>query len=126
MKPIIGITANYSYDGTGECADGIGTQGQEWRLLADDYICAICRAGGLPIILPIMDDMEDVKQLLMGVDGVLFPVDTMCNPVIFRNFRQANAAEWYLAGTFRKTSWSNIFFRKQASLYLESAGELKS
>lgn len=72
MKPIIGITANYSYDGTGECEDGIGTQGQEWQLLADDYICAICRAGGLPMILPIMDDMEDVKQMLMGVDGVLF------------------------------------------------------
>lgn len=72
MKPIIGITANYSYDGTGECADGIGTAGQEWQLLADDYIASISRAGGIPMILPIMDDMEDVKDMLKNVDGVLF------------------------------------------------------
>lgn len=40
MKPIIGITANYSFDGSSEFAEGIGAKEQEWQLLADDYIAS--------------------------------------------------------------------------------------
>lgn len=47
MKPIIGITANYSFDGSSEFAEGIGAKEQEWQLLADDYIASFGRAAFL-------------------------------------------------------------------------------
>ena len=54
MKPIIWITANYSFGGSSEFAEGIGAREQEWQLIADDYIASVTRAGGVPIILPVV------------------------------------------------------------------------
>ena len=49
MRPVIGITCNYTYDGSGPFAEGIGAREQEWQLLADDYVAAVTAAGGLPL-----------------------------------------------------------------------------
>lgn len=75
MRPIIGITANYMYDGSAEFAEGIGARDQEWQLLADDYITSVQAAGGIPVILPVLRegaDHETARRLIDGVDGVLF------------------------------------------------------
>ncbi|WP_240840137.1 gamma-glutamyl-gamma-aminobutyrate hydrolase family protein [Acidaminobacter sp. JC074] len=71
MKPIIGITSNYSthdYHGTNL---KIGAPEQEWQLLADDYIYSIKEAGGIPVILPVLSEVEDIKSLLSKIDGLL-------------------------------------------------------
>lgn len=86
MKPIIGITANYSYDGSGEFAEGIGAKEQEWQLIADDYISSVARAGGIPLILPVVrkDKGWEVTQRLMDcVDGVLFSGGNDIDPLLF-------------------------------------------
>lgn len=86
MRPIIGITANYSLDGSSQCREGIGTPGQEWQLLADDYITAVTRAGGLPLILPLIrgEDREALwAELLDQVDGVLFSGGNDVDPLLF-------------------------------------------
>ena len=57
MKPIIGITANYNFDGSSEFAEGIGAKEQEWQFLADDYIASVVRAGGIPFILPVVREI---------------------------------------------------------------------
>jgi putative glutamine amidotransferase len=86
MKPIIGITANYMYDGSSEYAEGIGAPNQEWQLLADDYITSVMRAGGIPVILPLLKadtDWNTVKRLIDGVDGVLFSGGSDVDPMYF-------------------------------------------
>lgn len=72
MKPLIGICANYLSDDTAALEAGIGAKNQEWQLLADDYIVAIERAGGIPVILPITENLETLTPLLQKLDGILF------------------------------------------------------
>lgn len=86
MRPIIGITANYSFDGSSEFAEGIGTREQEWQLLADDYITSVVRAGGAPVILPLTrgpEGWEALRLLLDQVDGVLFSGGNDVDPLRF-------------------------------------------
>lgn len=83
MKPVIGITVNYSYNGDSECAEGIGVAGQEWQLLADDYVTAVLRAGGVPVMLPVVRDQEVMKEMLGSVDGVLFSGGSDVDPQLF-------------------------------------------
>ena len=86
MKPIIGITANYMFDGSAEYAEGIGAPDQQWQLLADDYITSVLRAGGTPLILPILregEDRETTLRLLDCVDGVLFSGGSDIDPMRF-------------------------------------------
>lgn len=86
MKPIIGITANYSFDGSSEVAEGIGAREQEWQLIADDYIASVTRAGGIPVILPVVRGPEwkaVVKHLLNCVDGVLLSGGSDVDPLRF-------------------------------------------
>ena len=72
MKPLIGICANYSSDSTVGTQTKLGLPGQEWQLLADDYILSIERAGGIPVILPVTENIETSELLLGRLDGVLF------------------------------------------------------
>lgn len=86
MKPIIGITANYSFEGSSEFAKGIGAKEQEWQLLADDYIASVVRAGGIPFILPVVRGSEwetVVEEMLSAVDGVLFSGGSDVDPLRF-------------------------------------------
>lgn len=83
MKPVIGITVNYSYNGDSECAEGIGAPGQEWQLLADDYVTAVVRAGGIPVMLPVVRDNEVLKEMLEKVDGVLFSGGSDVDPQLY-------------------------------------------
>lgn len=86
MHPVIGITANYSYDGSGEYREGIGAKEQDWQLLADDYVASVVRAGGIPLILPVIREEEDravTRRMLDLVDGVLFSGGSDVDPMRF-------------------------------------------
>lgn len=72
MKPIIGVCPNYSIDKSTGVTSSVGLPGQEWHLVADDYISAIEQAGGIPVILPVTGDSETKKHLLAKLDGILF------------------------------------------------------
>ena len=44
----------------------------EFELACDyRYIRAILRAGGIPLMLPINHNLEDLRKLLLSVDGLL-------------------------------------------------------
>jgi putative glutamine amidotransferase len=86
MKPTIGIVANYSYNGDSEFAEGIGAAEQEWQLLADDYISSIIKAGGIPIIIPLIknENREEIlKDIINKVDGIIFSGGNDVNPLLF-------------------------------------------
>jgi putative glutamine amidotransferase len=80
MKPIIGICANYSTDDQIGTKSGLGLAGQEWQVLADDYIKAVERSGGAPVILPITKRTESILPVLGMLDGILFTGGTDIDP----------------------------------------------
>lgn len=83
MKPIIGITSNYSYDDKAPMKQGIGAPGQEWQVLADDYIAAVVRGGGIPFIIPLIDDIKLVEEILERIDGLILTGGNDINPKFF-------------------------------------------
>lgn len=86
MKPLIGICANYLSNDTAGLEAGIGAKHQEWQLLADDYIVAIERAGGIPVILPITEDIETLTTLIEKLDGVLFSGGSDIDPNFYGEY----------------------------------------
>lgn len=70
MRPLIGITVNYCEEDLGS-ASKLGLAGQRWHTLADDYIWAVERAGGLPLMIPVYRDCETAFELMDRCDGIL-------------------------------------------------------
>lgn len=68
-KPIIGISSSYKYQKATD--EQSGNPLQEVHSLADEYVIAVIRAGGIPVIIPIIDDLEIVKEMLDNVDGLI-------------------------------------------------------
>ncbi len=72
VKPIIGLTANYSENDQVGAVTRLGLPNQKWQLLADDYIHAIEMAGGSPVILPVTIDVSNTERILSLLDGIIF------------------------------------------------------
>ena len=60
MKPIIGINCDYEEKGN-----------SLYSFTNRDYSEAIIAAGGIPFLLPIIKDKNDVEFLLKKIDGLL-------------------------------------------------------
>lgn len=72
MKKIIGITTSEYKDGE--------------RLLQatnEDYIDAIIRAGGIPILLPVCDEEGFEEEQLKCIDGLLITGGIDVNPLVY-------------------------------------------
>ena len=72
MKSIIGITANFSYNDEIGIQANLGGRLQQWQLIADDYIKSIEQAGGIPIIIPLYEDTDNIKEIINIIDGIVF------------------------------------------------------
>ncbi len=70
MKPVIGICADYSY-GLSGVYEGFGSA-FDWQLASNDYVKAVEKAGGIPVIIPVFSDMENIENVIDIVDGVIF------------------------------------------------------
>ena len=66
MKPIIGISGSILSNDN----DGVFS-GYERAYVNDDYVLSVSRAGGIPYIVPMIDNDEDIKEQVSHVDGVL-------------------------------------------------------
>lgn len=82
MKPLIGITSNSSTDDMTYVKQGIGAIGQSWTLVANDYSDAIIRAGGIPIVIPISEDEDYIKDIADKIDGVVLSGGADMDPLI--------------------------------------------
>ena len=47
--------------------------GRESLWMLPGYMEGIAQAGGLPVMLPLAEDGEDIRQSLALCDGLLFP-----------------------------------------------------
>lgn len=77
-KPIIGIAGN-----TLSIPDH--PFGEYWRsYVNEDYVISVLRAGGVPYILPIIDDKEVIQAQLENVDGLIISGgDNDINPKLY-------------------------------------------
>lgn len=83
MRPVIGITLNYSVTDTLGVNEGIGAKTQDWQLLASDYIRAVERAGGVPVLLPIVGNIDNVWEFVTKLDGILFTGGADIDPALY-------------------------------------------
>ena len=58
MKPIIGITCLYDWK-------------NEVMRQYQNYVNVVQKAGGIPILLPAVDDKEVIRGMVAGIDGLL-------------------------------------------------------
>jgi len=70
-KPLIGLTC--SFDSRSDAGTGINivTGGESIHYVPGDYVNAVTRAGGIPVIISVYEHFEDCRELLGGLDGVL-------------------------------------------------------
>lgn len=83
MKPLIGLCANYTDDDSFGIRCKIGAKDQDWQLLASDYVNSITRAGGVPVIIPVVENIEDVMVLIEKLDGVVFTGGSDVSPDLY-------------------------------------------
>lgn len=66
MKALIGITGSII-----TCGGDDIFSAYERAYVNDDYISAVEKAGGIPIILPIVEEEENIKEMVSRVDAIL-------------------------------------------------------
>ena len=82
-KPRIGLLANY-IEGNGSAVfQHIGAAGQDWMVLACDYVRAIERAGGIPVILPLLETPDDLMEHLALLEGVVLTGGSDIDPYYY-------------------------------------------
>lgn len=72
MKPIIGITSQYEY-----------SVGRNFNKINYTYIEAVIRGGGVPIILPILSQLDDLDIYIDSIDGLILTGGEDVSPLIF-------------------------------------------
>lgn len=82
MKPLIGITCNFSSDDMTYVKQGIGAIGQTWSLIANDYSDAVIRSGGIPIVIPISEDKEYIEDIGEKIDGLILTGGADMDPLL--------------------------------------------
>ena len=65
-KPIIGISTSVLVDESGEFA------GYERIYVNKDYVSAVLRAGGVPLMIPMEEDEENLWKTVSLLDGIIF------------------------------------------------------
>lgn len=72
MKPIIGITVFQEKEIE-----------KSFSLVSNNYLNAVENAGGIPLFIPVSEDMEDVKSYLDMVDAIIFSGGEGVGPINF-------------------------------------------
>jgi len=83
LKPLIGITCWYSADDDTGIHAKIGLPGQDWNLLSGDYVRAVERAGGIPLVIPILRSNKDIQLMIDRLDGLIVSGGNDVNPRLY-------------------------------------------
>jgi len=93
MKSRIGITVNYSTNDRVGTITKLGGPGQEWQLIANDYIKAVEMAGGLPILIPIYEMSENINHIMDILDGIMFSGGNDIDPSYYNESMSENIGD---------------------------------
>lgn len=86
MKPLIGITCNFDLNGSSGVLTHFGLPGQEFHMLADEYIRSVEEAGGIPVMLPIYQEFAAAKEVIDRLDGILVSGGNDMDPTLYGEF----------------------------------------
>jgi putative glutamine amidotransferase len=76
-KPLIGITCDYMISETGM------SLGQERNFVTNEFVDAVVEAGGVPILIPIMNKEEDLLKIMDVIDGIILSGGFDVNPIYY-------------------------------------------
>lgn len=82
--PIIGVTCNVLTQISATVDAGIGIPGQDWQLIASDYVRMIEKAGGAPLLLPITKDITRAEKIWQELDGILVSGGNDVDPTLYK------------------------------------------
>ena len=82
-KPLIGITCNTMPASDVNVKNGIAAPGQDFQGLAVDYINALEKAGAIPVVLPVTNDLEGAKRIWERLDGILLSGGNDVSPELY-------------------------------------------
>ena len=74
-KPIIGITSAYEKEE--------GLRNYHRTTVSIDYTKAVVAGGGIPVVIPVTDDIEVIKGQLELLDGLLLSGGADLNPFLY-------------------------------------------
>lgn len=77
MKPIIGILANISP--MNKENNGVTT-----AYVNNSYVNAVEKAGGVPLIIPVNKNRENIKRQIELVDGIIISGGADINPLLYK------------------------------------------
>ncbi|MCF7810121.1 gamma-glutamyl-gamma-aminobutyrate hydrolase family protein [bacterium] len=92
MKPIIGVSANMSLPDDEKRTFSKGTA---LHLIQEDYIRFVTNAGGIPILLPIVNNPESAEGMMNRLDGVIITGGPDVDPALY-NEENTNSLGVYL------------------------------
>lgn len=76
-KARIGVSGSIIVD------DGGMFPGYERSYVNDDYIKSVIKAGGIPVIIPLIKSEKDIKEQLDMVDGIIISGGHDVNPLLY-------------------------------------------
>ena len=77
-RPLIGITAQ-----TLQAIDGIPEGLPNSVVMNQRYYHAVALAGGAPVLVPLLDDLETLRAIYERTDGILIPGGVDVDPAAF-------------------------------------------
>lgn len=81
MKPLIGITCNFTDDDKYGIAMDLGTKGQSLNVLAKDYIDMLLKSNSIPILIPCSYNRGLLNEYVKMCDGLILTGGNDINPV---------------------------------------------
>lgn len=69
-------------------------RGWEHQETTEAYISGIVKAGGVPLMAPILSDLTAVKEQLDGIDGLLVPGGADVNPRLYHEQADPLCGKW--------------------------------
>lgn len=77
MKPLIGLSGSLIWEHDEVWA------GYKKAYVNMDYVWSVEKSGGIPVILPITENFEDLSELIKTVDGVILTGGHDVNPLLY-------------------------------------------
>lgn len=77
-RPVIGISGSMIVDSQGDIFAGYHR-----AYTNDDYVRAVSRAGGAPVMIPIVDTVEEIEAQVELLDGLIMMGGHDVDPVLF-------------------------------------------
>ncbi len=90
MKPIIGITANVSIPND---PNRTFSKGVALHLIQHHYIQFVETGGGVPVILPVVDDPDSIAAMVERVDGIVSTGGIDLDPLLYDQTNSENHSQ---------------------------------